>query len=79
MVTVADEVRMAIRPKLDLALIIALVIGAPITPVAPMTRTLRVILRCRVLLVIMSIEARSIGAGSMRKHEIGDELAVVAD
>ena len=35
-VTVAEEVRIAMRPKPDLALRTALVIGAPITPVAPM-------------------------------------------
>jgi hypothetical protein len=40
-VTVAEEVRIAMRPKLDLALRIALVIGAPITPVAPMTSIFR--------------------------------------
>lgn len=39
--TVAEEVRIAMRPKLDLALRIALVIGAPITPVAPMTSIFR--------------------------------------
>jgi hypothetical protein len=41
LVTVAEEVRIAMRPKLDLALRIALVIGAPITPVAPMTSIFR--------------------------------------
>ena len=38
MVTVAEEVRIAIRPKLVLALIIALVMGFPINPVAPTMR-----------------------------------------
>jgi hypothetical protein len=41
LVTVAEEVRIAMRPKLDLALRISLVIGAPITPVAPMTSIFR--------------------------------------
>jgi hypothetical protein len=38
---VAEDVRIAMRPKLDLALRIALVIGVPITPVAPMTSIFR--------------------------------------
>jgi hypothetical protein len=41
LVTVAEDVRIAMRPKLDLALRIALVIGAPISPVAPMTSIFR--------------------------------------
>jgi hypothetical protein len=41
------EVRIAMRPKLDLALIIAFVIGVPINPVAPIIKMLRAIFRCK--------------------------------
>jgi hypothetical protein len=41
LVTVAEDVRIAMRPKLDLALRIAFVIGAPISPVAPITNIFR--------------------------------------